>query len=109
MRNYLDEMKTGNHTAFKGLGARNPVSESEHQLWNEQEQEDDDWMKLVIWKVYQRDGALDAAILENHEGMKEELDAIEWICPQFLQVAANIFHQESCPRRVGRGYTVVVT
>lgn len=90
------------------ISGENRISESEHQLGSEEEQEDDDFMKLVIWKVYQRDGVLDTAVMENHQGLKEELNAIEWICPQLLELAANIFIKRRAETN-GKGYRVVET
>lgn len=66
-------------------------SEPEDALGSDEEGEDDAIMKLVIWKFYQRRGALDPAVMETHEGLREELDAFEWIEPQLLEVAAKAF------------------
>lgn len=85
-------------------------SEPENALGSDEEREDDAIMKLVIWKFYQRRGALDPAVIETHEGLREELDTFEWIEPQLLRVAARVFikrRAEACRQRNPSGSQVV--
>lgn len=86
----LDEIKQEIAQRSRVSGEKLP-SESEQELESDGEREDDDIMKLVIWKFYQRCGALDPAGMETHEGLSEELDAMEWISPQLLETAAKLF------------------
>lgn len=63
----------------------------EHEPQSDEDREDDDTMKLVIWKFYQRHGVLDPAVTEAHEGMTEALGGLDWISPRLLELAAKTF------------------
>lgn len=100
----LDEMKKEIEQQSRESGGEF-LSELEHEFWSDEEREDDETMKLVIWKFYQRCGALDHAVMETHEGMREELDELEWISPQLLEVAAKMFIKRRADKciRVAQG------
>ncbi len=55
--------------------------------------EDDDDMKLVIWKYYQLQGILDPSVIDSHEGLRKSLKTrfANDISPQFLGFAARQF------------------
>ena len=72
-------------------------SELEHELWKDEEDEDD-IMKLVIWKFYHGRGVLDPAMLEIYEAMREEMATIESISPELLEVGAQIFIRRRAER-----------
>ena len=98
----LDEIKQdiGQRSRVPG---ENFFSTPEDEHWSGEYGEDDDMMKLVIWKFYQRQGSLDAAVLETHEGLRDELDAIDWISPQLLEVTAKTFIKRRAEMRSRRG------
>ena len=79
------------------VSGEKPPSKLEHELWSDEEHEDD-IMKLVIWKFYHGCGVLDPAMLETYEAMREEMDAIETISPELLEAAAKIFIQRRAER-----------
>lgn len=79
------------------VSGEKPPSELEHELWSDEEHEDD-IMKLVIWKFYHGRGVLDPAMLETYEAMREEMVTIESISPELLEAAAKIFIQRRAER-----------
>lgn len=98
----LDEIKQEMAQRSRASGD-NFQGESENELESDEEGEDDDIMKLVLWKFYQRLGALDPADVETHESLSEELDAVEWISPQLLETAAGVFIKRRAMSRGAQG------
>ncbi|MCJ1427660.1 hypothetical protein MMC29_005564 [Sticta canariensis] len=92
----LAEIRQSTEQRSRASGEK-PPSELERELWSD-EKDEDDIMKLVIWKFYHGRGVLDPAMLETYETMREEMDTIESISPELLEAAAKIFIQRRAER-----------